>query len=60
MKAEWLEGDAHETGMPAKGCDLCRAQSLHSSDEVRETGRSEGRQEGGYVKDIQKEGDRRK
>jgi len=47
LETEWLEGLAHESGMPARGCDLYRAQSLHSSEEVRETGWSEGRQEGG-------------
>lgn len=47
LETEWLEGLAHESGMPALGSDQCRVQSLHSSEEVPETGWSEGRQEGG-------------
>jgi len=55
LETEWLEGPAHESGMPARGRDLCRAQSLHSSEEVPENG-MERREAGRWMREGHTEG----
>ena len=46
LETEWQEGKVHESGIPDKGSDCIRSQSLHSSEgnivmgvERREAGR---------------------